>query len=472
MKFFFLIFLLSSIISCFNDDSTPTTTSKRARPNPKVKVYVIAGTFHTCAILDDRSVKCYGQNNLGQLGLGDTDDRGDESDEMGVNLPIVNLGTGRKVKMIDIGNFHTCAILDNDLVKCWGGNNRASFSKGYLGLGHSNHRGDDSDEMGNRLPTVDLGIERTAKMISVGNIHTCAILDDNSVKCWGWNEYGQLGLGDTSQRGDSANQMGDHLPTVDLGTERTAKFISAGVSHTCAILDDDSLKCWGSNVAGELGLGIPCPKSTLFVTPPDCNKGDEDNEMGDNLSTVDLGTERTAKTISAGTHTCAILDNDSVKCWGWNSDAAGRGGFLGLEDTNDRGDSSNEMGDNLLTVNLGTGRTAKAVSVGDGHTCVILDNNLVKCWGWNDSGQLGLGNTTPMGGSSNEMGSNLPTVNLGIGRTAKTISVGNSYSCVTLDNNSIKCWGRNEYGELGLGDTNERGDGPNEMSDKLPIVKL
>ena len=73
----------------------------------------------------------------------------------------------------------------------------------------------------------------------------CAVLDDDSVKCWGDNWYGKLGLGEPSSRGDGPGEMGDNLPAVDLGTGRTAKMISAGGFHTCAVLDDDSVKCWG-----------------------------------------------------------------------------------------------------------------------------------------------------------------------------------------------------------------------------------
>ena len=109
--------------------------------------------------------------------------------------------------------------------------------------------------MGDALPAVDLGTGRTAKMISAGYAHTCAVLDDDSVKCWGRNNYGQLGFGDTSNRGDGPGEMGDNLDAVDLGTGRTAKMISAGDVHTCAVLDDDSVKCWGDNDYGQLGLG-------------------------------------------------------------------------------------------------------------------------------------------------------------------------------------------------------------------------
>ena len=291
------------------------------------------GSTYSCAILYGGVIKCWGVNNHGQLGLGDTAYRGDGPGEMGDDLPVVDLGTGRTAKMISAGYYHTCAVLDDDSVKCWGYN-----SHGQLGLGHTSSRGDGPGEMGDALPAVDLGTGRTAKMISAGGFHTCAVLDDDSVKCWGSNEYGQLGLGHTSSRGQHASQMGDDLPVVDLGSGRTAKMISAWGYHTCAVLDDDSVKCWGNNGDGRLGLG-----HTL-------DRGDGPGEMGDALPAVDLGTGRTAKMISiGGVHTCALLDDDSVKCWGWNND-----GQLGLGHTSNRGDGPGEMGDDLDAVDLGT----------------------------------------------------------------------------------------------------------------------
>jgi alpha-tubulin suppressor-like RCC1 family protein len=309
---------------------------------------------------------------------------------MGDNLPVVDLGTGRTATAIIGSTSITCAILDNASVKCWGSN-----SYGQLGYGHTNDLGDASDEMGDNLAAVDLGTGRTATAISFGALHTCAILDNASVKCWG--QGGKLGYGNTNNIGDNSSEMGDNLPVVDLGTGRTATAISAGLNHTCAILDNASVKCWGyNNYNGQLGYGDTS------------SKGFYSNEMGDNLTAVDLGTGRTATAISAGfNHTCAILDNASVKCWGSNSN-----GQLGYGHTNDLGDGSNEMGDNLAAVDLGTGRTATAISAGENHICALLDNSAVKCWGSNSNGQLGYGHTNDLGDGSNEMGDNLSAVDL------------------------------------------------------------
>ena len=111
------------------------------------------------------------------------------------------------------------------MVKCWGSGN--SF-----GLGVTNYKGNDANEMGSNLGFVELGIGRTATAIASGRYHTCAILDNASVKCWGYNNDSQLGIGNTNNMGDSANEMGDNLPAVDLGTGRTAIAIDAGWEHT------------------------------------------------------------------------------------------------------------------------------------------------------------------------------------------------------------------------------------------------
>jgi len=405
-----------------------------------------AGSQHTCARFDDGRVKCWGENSFGQLGLGDTEARGDEANEMFDDLPFVSLGTGRTAVDIEAGAFHTCAVLDNGSVKCWGDN-----ASGQLGLGDTEDRGDAGGEMGDALPAASLGSGRTAVAVSAGAGYTCAILDDASVKCWGENGKGQLGLGDTNDRGDASGEMGDALPAVSLGAGRTAVAITAGAEHACALLDDASAKCWGENFLGQLGLG-------------DTNdRGDGANEMGDDLPVIALGTGRSATAIVAGAlHTCAVLDNGSVKCWGYN-----QYGSLGLGDTDHRGDGGGEMGDALAAVSLGTGRTASALVAGFIHTCAVLDNGSVKCWGGNDNGQLGLGDTAHRGDGGGEMGDALPALALGTGRTAIDGIAGLSHMCVRLDDASVKCWGLNDNGELGQGDTTRLGDDAVETGDAL-----
>jgi hypothetical protein len=236
-----------------------------------------------CAVNDAGSVFCMGNNAFGTLGQGDTVHRSTPT--------LVDLGTGVRAQSVDLFKLTACAVLVGGSVKCWGEN-----TYGQLGLEDSADRGKLAEQMGDTLPTVNLGTGRTAVSVKVGEAHACAILDDGSVKCWGRNQRGQLGYGDVIQRGDGAGEMGDALPAVALGTGRTAVSISAGFEHTCAVLDDQSLKCWGWNGYGGLGYGD--------IT----QRGDGAGEMGDALPAVALGTGRTAVSISAGMSgtTCAI----------------------------------------------------------------------------------------------------------------------------------------------------------------------
>ncbi len=431
-----------------SDLTTPDLAPDIQLP-PGSPTTVSAGTYHTCAIIGV-TVKCWGWNHVGQLGLGDTIKRGHLPNQMGAALPTVDLGPGRKPVALALGWHHSCAAFNDGALKCWGSN-----VYGQLGLGSPTLYGDQKGEMGSALATVDMGSGLKVLQIVAGEGQSCGRLHNGAVKCWGHNTYGKLGLGDTKNRGDGPGEMGSALPAVKLGTGRSAKSLAAGRHHVCALLDNNSVKCWGRNL-GQLGLGDTK------------NRGDDPNEMGDALPAVALGTGRTAKAVAAGdNHSCAILDNDQLKCWGTNYY-----GELGLGDTVYRGDNPNEMGDALPTVALGTGRKALAVVAGGSGTCALLDNGATKCWGSNTLGELGLGQQGNYGGSKNQMGDLLLPLALGTGRSTLQLVAGESHRCTILDNGLLKCWGWNSVGQLGLGDTNNRGDNPKEMGDLLPAVKL
>eukprot|EP01083_Nonionella_stella_P121359 364572_1 len=138
------------------------------------------------------------------------------------------------------GGWHMCAISSLNSVKCFGRND-----DGPLGYGDTHNRGDSANEMGNHLPEVDLGTDFSVTRIVSGGYHMCAISILNTVKCWGYNFYGQLGYEDTNNRGDSANEMGNHLPEVYLGTDFHVAQIVVGAYHTCAISVLNTVKCWG-----------------------------------------------------------------------------------------------------------------------------------------------------------------------------------------------------------------------------------
>ncbi len=409
-----------------------------------------AGFAHACLRADSGKIKCWGDNSFGQLGLGDNQHRGDAAGELGDNLPVVDLGGRAAVEAVN-GNFHSCARLDDGTVKCWGYN-----SNGQLGSGDTQARGDAPGEMGSALPAANLGSGRSAAQLVAGGAHTCARLDNGAVKCWGSNSFGQLGLGDTVDRGVLSTDMGDRLPAVDLGTGRFALELAAGGTHTCARLDNGAVKCWGYNLSGQLGIGDRLPR------------GDGRNEMGDRLPVVNLGTGRSAVQLAVGPdHNCALLDDASVKCWGENAF-----GQLGVRGTFAQGDETGEMGDKLFAVNLGSNRGALGVAVGLQHSCAILDDGTVKCWGGNAAGQLGIGDIISRGSNSFEMGDNLAVAALGGGRRAAALVAGARFNCAYLDNGAVKCWGLNDAGQLGLGDTANRGDAPGEMGDALGAADL
>jgi alpha-tubulin suppressor-like RCC1 family protein len=422
----------------------------------------------------------------------------------GGTLPI--LGPSRIVA----GDTHTCAVLPSGNFKCWGNNvygelgdgdsasrgtapgemgialpltplgagrkirQLASYGQhtcavfedgaakcwghnpfGELGTGDAFDRGADISKMGDALSPIPLGTGRTVQQIAVGDSHSCALLDNGDVKCWGYNASGQLGYGDTTTRGDSV-QLGDALPSVDLGHVPPVRAIAAGESRSCAIFDDGSIKCWGHNVAGELGIGGTA------------DHGGNSTDMGDALPFVQLGTNVRVESLVVGaTHTCALLSDHRVKCWGYNPSGA-----LCDGDVTPRGQDLLEMGDHLPFASLGTGRTALALEAGYDFSCAILDNNTVKCWGANSGGELGLGSTGNYGNTMASIGDSLPALDLGTGDRLIGIASGRNHSCVMFEGGAVKCWGQNGLGQLGHGDTKTTGDQPGEMGTQLPFVDL
>ena len=415
-------------------------------------VQLAASNTFTCARSGDGRVKCWGGNAAGALGQGDHVDRGDQPNELGAALPYIDLGPGRTARSIGASESSLCAVLDDGSVRCWGSNN---FYQ--LGNGTTSYVGMNPNQMGANLRPTLLGAGRKASAISHSgaSAHSCAVLDDGTLKCWGRNNAGQLGYGDTANHG-SAALMGDALPALSLGAGLIPVHVVGGDEHTCAAFTSGAVKCWGYNSVGQLGQGHAEYRGT------------RPGQMGDSLIAVDLGPGRTAQGLASGVeHVCAVLDDASVKCWGSNLY-----GQLGVGDKSSRGRLPAELGAGLLAVDLGPGRTAKSISTSGFHVCAILDDDSLKCWGSNSDGQLGLGDKKHRGDQPGQMGAALPAVDLGVGRHAKSVSAGVVHTCAVLDDDSIKCWGSNFRGALGLGDEANRGDEPNEMGDALPVVNV
>jgi alpha-tubulin suppressor-like RCC1 family protein len=404
-----------------------------------------AGGDHTCALLTSGVLKCWGANSSGQLGYGNTNDYGDSAAEMGAALPAVDVN--QSVKVLSSGGAFTCTIRADDTTVCWGAN-----SAGQLGIGSTVFQGDTAGEMGAALVAVDFGTSY-ATALSTGKDHSCAILATGDVKCWGNNSAGQLGV--TGNHGSASGQMGANLAAVNLGSDRTALAIATGSEHSCALLDNQTVKCWGANTYGQLGYGDKISR----MSP----------NLGDTLVSVDLG-GRIATAITAGAYdTCVILDTGAPVCWGFNAN-----GQLGINATTNIGDDIGEMGDALQTIFLGTGRSALSMSVsrrGDrDYTCAVLDNASLKCWGANDMSQLGLGDRANRGDVVDSM-ETLASVDLGVGQLVSQVSIGAAHTCVILTSTNIKCFGHQNNGKLGDGSGINWGYGAN-TGELIPIVDL
>ena len=435
-----------------------TASSSTGEPPPALGPFDVddlaAGQGHACAVLHSGRVKCWGgYTDAGDLGIGNLDPHGTTPGTMGNNLPLVDLGKDQLASAVD--SYYTgCAILGGGQLKCWGD---ATF--GALGTGAGESLGDQPGEMGDLLKPIDLGKNRTATQVATAVWTVCAVLDDNSAKCWGWNGNGWLGQGDKNDRGDGPGEMGDNLKPIDLGKDRKVVTIAIDNSHACALLDDATVKCWGQQTEGNLGNGQPGLGAV----------GDAPGEMGDNLKPLSFGAGRTVKQLGVGArHACVILDDDKVKCWGSNNY-----GQLGLGDMQNRGDDPGELGDALPYVDLGKNRTAIQIAAAYFHSCAILDDNSLKCWGAGSFGANGQGETSNRGDAPGEMGDNLPPIDLGAGRHAIKAAPGANYNCALLDNHKVKCWGvGGSQGALGYEDMEHRGDAPGEMGDNLPFIDL
>lgn len=395
-------------------------------------IQLVAGEQHTCALRADGAVKCWGRNDSGQLGVGDATARGSIPSKMGSNLPAVPLGAA--AKRVAAGRGHTCAILADDSLRCWGEN-----TVGQLGLGDTKTRGTSPGDFA-PLPPIGLGSHRAVD-VGAGSNHTCARLEDGSLRCWGGNGRGQLGLGDTSPRGASPATVPAVLPSVDVGLATVSTVVLGHAERTC-ITSATTLECWGSNQFGELGLGNTVP----FGSAP--------GQMGSALPAVDVAGP--AQQVSLGSfHSCA-LRLDQVVCWGLNG--AGQLGNRVAGGT--FGDEPGEMGSSLVPVALGQG--AKRVAAGTAHTCALLGDGTVKCWGDNSAGQLGLEDLAIRPDPS--------SAPIQLGRRALDVVTGNTHTCALLDDGTVKCWGGNEYGQCGT--PTGHGGTAGTMGAALPPVDL
>lgn len=339
---------------------------------------IAAGGGHTCLLLSSGQVKCWGRNYFGQLGNANTTDQSLPGNVMGLPADIIS---------VDSGGDHSCALARDGSAWCWG---RNTF--GELG----NNTGADSS-----TPQQVTGPNAVFSQIDTGKDHTCGRTVQGAAMCWGSNTNGQIGDG-------SYNTA--YAATIVSGLSSGVVAVSAGDYHSCALKIDGSVVCWGANYSGQLGDGSGSPS----VTP---------------VSVTGLG--GTAIAISAGgSHTCALLSDGIVKCWG-----AGAFGQLG---TGGWGYVTTPVTVANLSVQM------RDVTAGGSHTCSLDVLGFVKCWGQNIFGQVGDGTL------SNQ---SLP-VAAQLSNRAFDVSAGAQHTCALILPGKVVCWGQNTFGQLGDGTTN------------------
>jgi cysteine-rich repeat protein len=389
---------------------------------------ISAGGVHTCALIEGGRVRCWGHNGAGQTGYGENEDIGDnEQAKAAGDLPLA--------AAVDVvaGPANTCALFENGDARCWGFN-----TSGQLGLGNSAMLpalGDDESIEG--LAKVDL--IAPVNEIGIGLIHVCARAA-GQLRCWGGGNNAQLGIQMITNIGD--NELPLDVPAVNLGGEPVQ--LAIGGNHACALLATGGVRCFGRNDNGQCGLGT--------------NQAIGDNEDPADMPEVEViapNLPRDTTVVSLGVglvHSCALLSTGDVICWG-----ATYSGQLGQGDGQITwGNDANESPADLPPIELGG--PAVALAVGFQHNCALLDSGDVRCWGLNDSGQLGQGHDQIVG--LNDVPADHDPIELG-GR-AIMLSAGGEHTCAVLEDHGVICWGDNNYGQLGYGFTHDIGD------DELP----
>jgi len=378
-----------------------------------VIIQLAAGGAHTCALLQGGVVRCWGRGAEGQLGYGNLNAIGDDTNEM----PPADVEVGGTVTQITAGAYHTCALLDTGAVRCWG-----KGSDGQLGYGSTDSIGDTPGEM----PPADVNVGGSVIQIAAGALHTCALLDTRAVRCWGNGSSGQLGNVGVDSIGDALGEM----PPADVHVGSTVVRIAAGASHTCALVATAAVACWGNGADGRLGYG-----GTQSVG---------DNETPATAGTVPVG-GAVSQIAPGANHTCARLNTGGVRCWG-----AGAHGQLGYG-------NSNSIGDSVLPSAAGdvnVGDTVVQVVAGTEHTCALLSSGAVKCWGYGPLGQLGYGNGNSIGDSETPSSQ----VDVSLGGPVVQIATSALHSCALLGSGEVRCWGVASDGQLGYGSTVTVGD--------------
>jgi alpha-tubulin suppressor-like RCC1 family protein len=350
-------------------------------------VSITAGSGHTCAVRASGAVSCWGSNALGELGNGN-----DDSSLHTVPADVPGL---TDVIGVAAGGNHTCALRANGQVRCWGENLRGQVGDGTFALIRPS-------------PTTVQGLGG-AVALAVGQEYSCARRADGDVRCWGRGDGGQLGdLGTTDQATQDSVIVSRScgLSGCTFTPLADATDIATGLQHACALQVDDRIRCWGTNTLGQLGDGDtnpqPNPQSLLYVMP---------TVVG---SAGTIG----GRSISAQlAETCTRRADGTAACW-----------------------------DSTLTPAALTGFTRTlTVAPGTSHKCALRADGLVQCVGRNQFGQIGNGAGGPFSPDVTD-----PAQGLVSGLTdVASIASGQDFTCALRVTGSVRCWGRNSFGQLG-----------------------
>jgi alpha-tubulin suppressor-like RCC1 family protein len=382
MKRIVVCVLVSMFMVSVHPVRASTTVTEGIASTGRESTRLVVGDNHSCLLLHDGSVKCWGDNTYGQLGVS-----GITSSKTPVTVS--SFGVNRYAVEIAAGKQHSCALLNDASVSCWGDN-------GFGNLG-------DGTYVTSMVP-VAVSMQGTkALKIAAGGFTTCMLSTSHVVFCWGSNSSGQI---------VSSTDLMTSVP-IDIGIELNVSSLAIGATHVC-VLSIDAV-CWGGNGAGQLGDGTLLGRN---VPEPVSSFGS--NNISTKMSTGDL-------------HTCAVINSGEMKCWGSNS--SGR-----------LGDGTNT--DRMTPTKVSLQQTFIDVATGTSHSCGRISDGTVFCWGSNSGGRLG-NNLTQS--SSVPVRSQLPQ-----GTTARQIAAGLSHTCALLDSDDVMCWGNNSSGKLGDGTITQR----------------
>jgi alpha-tubulin suppressor-like RCC1 family protein len=375
---------------------------------------IATGTLHSCARTAAGGYECWGDNGWGALGDPDIVDPCNPQALYGicssVPVPVPALASG-VTSVSARSSLDTCAVTTGGGAKCWGWNNG-----GQLGNGTRTNSSE---------PVNVSGLTSGVAAISAGGGTTCALTTGGGVTCWGVGGLGGLGNG----------TFHDYLVPVDVsGLSSGVAAVSAGGASTCALTTGGGVKCWGSNIYGELGDGGPttCAAPNAFPWVR-CSSTPVD------VSGLTSGVVAIAK---GDAHVCALTTGGGVKCWGRNDV-----GQLGIGDTSSHCDPSSpgDLPCSSTPVDVsGLTSGVAAISAGTSYTCALMNTGGVKCWGSNGGGQLGNGTTTD---------AQVPVDVSGLTSGVAAVSAGNGNTCAVMTSGGAKCWGHGWEGELGNGTT-------------------